>query len=310
MEEEEAVRAILREVLAMAAGEKMSLTGKRWVWPSPVPEEAGLAAQLDLPPALGRLLLKRGIGDAASGEEFLNPSLGQLHSPWLMKGMEKAAGRVFAALEKGEKIVVHGDYDADGITAAVILVETLRELGGEADFFLPSRFAEGYGLHREALTSIREQGAALIITVDCGINAVEEVEFAAGAGMDIIVTDHHRPLVELNGAAAVLNPLQESCSYPFKELSGAGISFKLASALMEKAGRGLPAHRLDLAALGTIADVVPLLGENRVITACGLEQLNTMSRPGIKALVEAAGFGIYLQATPCRARHCLASPRL
>lgn len=268
--------------------EHMSLTGKRWEWPAPAPEAAGLAAKLDLPVAAAGILLQRGINNAGAAGVFLSPSPGQLHSPWLMAGIEGSARRILQALKKEEKICVYGDYDADGITATVILVEALRELGAEADYFLPSRFTEGYGLHKEALASIREKGASLVITVDCGINAVDEVKFAVHCGLDIIVTDHHQPLVSLDGAVAVVNPLQESCPYPYKALSGAGIAFKLASALMEKAGRELPERLLDLAALGTVADVVPLLEENRVIAACGLEQMKTMARPGLKALVEAS----------------------
>ncbi len=241
-------------------------------------------------PALARVLLKRGIKSAGAASAFLDPSPEQLHSPWLMKGMEKAAARIGTALDKGEKIVVHGDYDADGITAAALMVEALRRLGAaDVDFYLPSRFREGYGLHREALEQIAAAGADLVITVDCGINAAAEVNCACGLGLDVIVTDHHQPLDIPGSAAAVLNPLQEGCPYPFKELSGAGIAFKLAQALMERAGAPFPAELLDLAALGTVADVVSLTGENRILVACGLEQMRRRPRLGLKALAEAVG---------------------
>jgi len=270
----------------------MSLSQKRWGEPFPAQSEeaAALAEEIGILPALARVLLNRGIESAGAARAFLYPSPEQLHSPWLMKGMEKAVERIWTALDKGEKIVVHGDYDADGITAAALMVEALRQLGAAAvDFYLPSRFREGYGLHREALEQIAAAGAALVITVDCGINAAAEAACARSLGLDLIVTDHHQPFAELEGAAAVLNPLQEGCPYPFKELSGAGIAFKLASALMEKAGAPFPSGLLDLAALGTAADVVPLLGENRVLVACGLEQLKQAPRLGLQALARATG---------------------
>ncbi|MGB4682719.1 MAG: single-stranded-DNA-specific exonuclease RecJ [Dethiobacteria bacterium] len=270
----------------------MSLAQKRWGDPLPAAsaEAAALAEELGILPALARVLLRRGIKSAGAARAFLYPSQEQLHSPWLMKGMEAAVERICAALERGEKIVVHGDYDVDGITAAALLVEALRELGAAAvDFFLPSRFREGYGLHREALEQIAAGGARLVITVDCGINAAAEIACARSLGLDLVVTDHHQPFGELQGAAAVLNPLQKGCPYPFKELSGAGIAFKLACALMERAGAPFPADLLDLAALGTAADVVPLLGENRVLVACGLEQLRRAPRLGLLALARAAG---------------------
>ena len=270
----------------------MSLSRKRWSVPAvPPPEEAAaLAEALGVRPAVARVLMNRGLGSAGAARAFLDPSLGQLHSPWLMQGMEQAVERICAALEKGEKIVVHGDYDADGITAAALMVEALRQLGAAAaDFYLPSRFREGYGLHREALERIAGEGADLVITVDCGINAAAEAACARELGLDLIITDHHQPFALMDEAAAVLNPLQLGCPYPYKELSGAGIAFKLASALMERAGAPFPAGLLDLAALGTVADVVPLTGENRVLAACGLEQMRREPRPGIRALARAAG---------------------
>ena len=269
----------------------MSLSRKRWSVPAPPPPEeaAALAEELGILPAVARILMNRGLRSAGAASAFLYPSPEQLHSPWLMRGMERAVKRICAALEKGEKIVVHGDYDADGITAAALLVEALRQLGARTvDYYLPSRFREGYGLHREALERIAGEGADLVITVDCGINAADEVNFARGLGLELIITDHHQPLELPEGAAAVLNPLQQGCTYPFRELSGAGIAFKLASALMERAGMPFPAGLLDLAALGTVADVVPLTGENRVLAACGLEQMKRELRLGLRELARAA----------------------
>lgn len=268
----------------------MSLSGKQWVWPRPDQNLVHeMARSLNITPALATLFINRGINDPAEARAFLCPSLDQLCSPWRMAGMEKAVARLMEALRKDEKIMVHGDYDADGITATVILVEALRLLGGRVDYYLPSRFNEGYGLHLEVLKSFRDQGTHLVITVDCGINAVEEVGWAAENGLDIIITDHHQPLTGLQGAVAAINPLQEQCPYPFKELSGSGIAFKVASALMEKAKEPFPEELLDLAALGTTADVVPLLGENRIIVHHGLSVLRRMRRVGFKALAEAVG---------------------
>lgn len=270
----------------------MSLSQKRWGEPAPacVGAVTALAEGLNIMPALARVLFQRGIKGIAAARSFLDPSLNQLHSPWLMRGMEQAVERIGTALEKGEKIVVHGDYDVDGITAAALLVEVLRQLGAAAvDFYLPSRFREGYGLHAAALEQIAAAGTDLLITVDCGANASAEAACARKLGLDLIVTDHHRTFEPLEGAIAVLNPLQEGCRYPFKELSGAGIAFKLAAALKERAGGSFPEDLLDLAALGTAADMVPLRGENRIITAQGLARLQRSPRPGLAALAEVAG---------------------
>ena len=270
----------------------MSLSQKRWDEPASASDGAvtALAEELNIMPALARVLFQRGIKESAAARSFLDPSLERLHSPWLMKGMERAVARICTALEKGEKIVVHGDYDVDGITAAALLMEVLRQLGAAVvDFYLPSRFREGYGLHREALEQIAAAGADLLITVDCGANASSEIACARSLGLDLIITDHHKTFEPLEGAAAVLNPLQEGCRYPFKDLSGAGIAFKLATALKEKKDAAFPEDLLDLAALGTAADMVPLLGENRILTAQGLARLRRAPRPGLEALAKIVG---------------------
>ncbi len=268
----------------------MSLSGKQWIWPDSYTEQAlELSGKMECSPALARLLLKRGISDPGQARAFLHPAKEQLYSPWLMQGMEKAVERLLRAVGNEEKIIIHGDYDADGITASVIMVEALQYLGARVDYFLPSRFDEGYGLHKDPLQQFKAEGASLVVTVDCGINAVKEAEFASGIGLDMIITDHHQPLEPVSSAVAVLNPLQENCPYPYKELSGAGIAFKLASALMEKAKEPFPAQLLDLAALGTAADVVPLLDENRIIVTLGLDVLGSFQRPGFKALADAVG---------------------
>lgn len=268
----------------------MSFRGLEWIWPEPGIDQGPvlkLAGELNVAPALARLLLNRGISDPGQARAFLAPGTDQMHSPMQMLGMEQAVERILKGIELGEKITVHGDYDADGISASVIMVEVLRGLGADVDFFLPSRFEEGYGLHAGPLKQFKEKGTSLVVTVDCGINATDEIAYALSLGLDIIITDHHQPLEKLSGPAAVINPLQEGCSYPFKELSGAGIAFKLAVALCEIKGLAFPENLLDLAALGTAADVVPLLGENRVIVATGLQVLQRLERVGFKALAEA-----------------------
>ncbi len=267
----------------------MSLKGRQWIWPEQNNDELALsfAYRLGLNQALARLLINRGITDHEEARAFLCPSTRQLHSPWLMRGVEEAVTRLLAALDKDEKIMIHGDYDADGIAATAILTETLEQLGANVDYYLPSRFGEGYGLHKEPLKKFKEEGVSLVVTVDCGINASTEVEYAYSLGLDLVITDHHQPLQELQGVTAVLNPHQEKCPYPFKELSGAGVAFKLACALMERSGCSFPEHLLDLVALGTAADVVPLLDENRVLVHTGLAVLRQGQRPGFKALREA-----------------------
>ncbi len=268
----------------------MSLKGKKWIWPEPNSEKANeLSEKLECPPALARLLLKRGIEDPGQARAFLCPAAEQLHSPWLMKGMEEAVERLLQAVSRDEKIIIHGDYDADGITATVIMVEALSQLGANVDYFLPSRFDEGYGLHKDPLEQFKAEGATLVVTVDCGINSETETAFASEIGLDMIITDHHQPLDPVSSAVAVVNPLQKNCPYPYKELSGAGVAFKLASALMEKAEEPFPMHLLDLAALGTAADVVPLMDENRIIVSLGLDELKKFNRVGFKTLAEIVG---------------------
>lgn len=263
----------------------MSLSDREWIWPACDQGRANeLAREINAPPALARLLLKRGIEDSGQAGAFLCPSTEQLYPPGQMLGMEEAVARLLEAIGNDEKIIIHGDYDADGISATVIMVEALNRLGARVDYFLPSRFEEGYGLHIEPLKMFKEDGASLVVTVDCGINAVREAAYASEIGLDLIITDHHQPIDLLPEALSVINPLQRDCPYPFKDLSGAGIAFKLAVALAEKAGRPFPLDLLDLAALGTAADVVPLVDENRVIVAAGLEVLRGLKRIGFRAL--------------------------
>jgi single-stranded-DNA-specific exonuclease len=209
--------------------------------------------------------------------------------PYLLKGMDKAVERLLAALDREEPITIYGDFDADGITATALLVGFLRERGGVVDHYIPSRFIEGYGLNIDALTEIRNRGSTILITVDCGIRALSEVEHAVGLGMDIIITDHHHPGDEIPQALAVINPKQHDDTYPYKGLAGVGLAYKVAQAVNRGLGESDPQAYLDLVAIGTVADLAPLNGENRSFVREGLDRLQRNDRPGIASLVEISG---------------------
>ena len=235
------------------------------------------------PDWLAGLMAVRGVDTAEKAERFLHPSLSQLNDPSLMQGMDKAVALILRALEKKDPIVIYGDYDVDGVCASAILMETIQEMGGRAEFYIPSRHGEGYGLNLAAIEAISEK-CRLLITVDCGVTNIGEVKAARDLGMTVIVTDHHQLGETLPPAHAVLNPLLGE--YPFRRLCGAGVAFKLGQALV-----GLPAmeKRLELCALATVADVVPLIDENRVLVKEGLARMAGSSRPGLKALMRVAG---------------------
>jgi single-stranded-DNA-specific exonuclease len=258
-------------------------------------DAADLAAAAGLSPTLARLLLLRGVSDAEAARRFLSPSLDHLHSPYAMSGMAEAVERLRAALAGKEKILIYGDYDVDGTTAIVILLTAIRLCGGEADFHVPHRLREGYGMKDDVIERAAAEGVRLIISVDTGIRAFEAAQTARRAGVDLIVTDHHLPHEGgVPQALVVLNPNQPGCQYPCKALCGAGVAFKLAHALMEKA---LPDGRklrpllesfLKPLALATIADAVPLVDENRVFASLGLAGLRSPVNVGLKALLEVA----------------------
>ncbi|MEW5921845.1 MAG: single-stranded-DNA-specific exonuclease RecJ [Bacillota bacterium] len=266
---------------------------------------AELAEAMHLPLPLARVLVNRGIKTALEGESFLAPEPEQLHSPFTMKDMEIAAETIWQAIREGRRIAVYGDYDVDGIGATALLFTLLRCLGADVVYYIPDRLAEGYGLNINVITRLAGEGVSLLVTVDCGIGNGLEVAFARERGMEVVITDHHLPAVELPRAAAVVNPLRFDCSYPFKELCGAGIAFKLGQALLERREAAGAGNRnrtvgdpwsgmegyLDLVTLATVADMVPLLGENRVLVTYGLRRMNTELRPGLAALCEAAAVG-------------------
>src|SRR5580704_4175845 len=247
--------------------------------------------------ALARLLIMRGITDAEAAERFLRPSLSHLHPPYLMTGMSGAIDRLEAAIERKESILIYGDYDVDGTTAIVILKTAIELCGGTADFHVPHRIRDGYDMRDDVIETAAAAGIRLIISVDMGIRAFAPAETARRLGVDLIVTDHHLP--GTNGipiALAVVNPNQPGCEYPCKALCGAGVAFKLAQALME---RRLPSGDQaallksfsKIVAIATIADAVPLTGENRVFAKLGLEALRSAVNPGLKALLEVAQVG-------------------
>jgi single-stranded-DNA-specific exonuclease len=255
-------------------------------------EAAGeLARAAGVDPAVARLLILRGIADAESARRFLHPSLDHLHDPMRLAGMREAVDRLLKAVASGERIAVHGDYDVDGITATVILRRTLELLGGEVVHFVPDRMKDGYGLNTPAIERLHAEGARVVVSVDCGIRGAEAARRAKDLGVDLIITDHHEPDEDLPPALAVVNPKRRDCTYPDKNLAGVGVALKLVQALTARGGRGtwLPAF-VKIAAIGTLADVVPLVGENRVIARLGLEQLSKgPHKAGLRALIESAG---------------------
>lgn len=266
--------------------------GPRWKIASSSPEDAGaLALETGLPPVVAELLFARGIATAAEVADFFSPDVSRLHDPLALKGAPEAADRLVRAARAGERIVVFGDYDVDGVTAVAQLKAALLRAGADAVSFLPHRLRDGYGLKPDTVRRVlAELSPSVLITVDCGITAVEGVACARAAGVDVIVTDHHLVPEQLPAGAIVVNPRQPGCPYPYKELAACGLAFKIAQAVAKRAGFGFSTDSLLRAAcLGTIADLVPLTGENRIIAAAGLAALAAPSAPGLRALLAEAG---------------------
>lgn len=257
--------------------------GLRWRRPEPLPDSVDRALQAFTPP-LRSVLFGRGFQSAVEARHFLSKSTDRLHDPFELPGMEQATGLLLKAMEAKTPIVVYGDYDADGVTATALLLEFLRSLGGRVTHYLPDRFEEGYGLNRQAVRRLAAEGCQLLLTVDCGVRALSEVEEAKSAGMSVLLTDHHHPGASLPAADSIVNPRLPTASYPFPGLAGVGLAYKLAQALAVRLGRKTPEALLDLVALGTVADLAPLVDENRVLVARGLEVLNRGGRPGLEAL--------------------------
>ena len=279
---------------------------KEWNVCEPVPGLASFAADIAASPMIAGILWHRGIRTKEEADAFLYPEQQPFLDPFLMRDMDKAVSRIEGAIEGHERIVVYGDYDVDGISAVSVLLHNLRKLGANADFYIPDRMTEGYGLNRKALETIAS-GASLLVSVDCGIASVADVAAMQGK-LDMIITDHHLPGSELPPALAVLNPHRTDCPYPDKELCGAGVAFKLCQALWQRMEGKAFAGDLELVALGTVADLVPLRGENRRIVKEGLARMTETSFVGLSALIEIAG----LKGKPINAGHVgfMLAPRL
>jgi single-stranded-DNA-specific exonuclease len=264
------------------------------IWNTKPHDEAAastLANALGVSPITARLLAIRGLVDPDEAARFLNPTLDQLYDPFRLAGLECATDRLTAAIANRERISIHGDYDVDGITSTVILRRALELLGGNVTHFIPERLTDGYGLQPATVTRLHGEGVQLIVSVDCGIRGADAARRARDLGVDLIITDHHEPDAELPDACAVVNPKRHDCNYPDKNLAGVGVALKLVQALCQRAGKTawLPAF-VKIASIGTLADVVPLVGENRIIAKLGLQMLTKgPHKVGLRALLEAAG---------------------
>ncbi|MBK7970797.1 MAG: single-stranded-DNA-specific exonuclease RecJ [Bacteroidetes bacterium] len=237
------------------------------------------------------MLVQRGHSTYEKAKEFFRPELKMLHDPYLMKDMEKAIARIDKAIAGKEKIMVFGDYDVDGTTAVALVYTFLKKRYSLVDFYIPDRYKEGYGISNRGIEWADEQGISLIIALDCGIKSIDKIEYAKTFGIDFIICDHHRPGAELPDAVAVLDPKRNDCDYPFKELSGCGVGFKLIQAyvMAHKLEFTELEEYLDLVAISIAADIVPIVGENRILTYYGLKRLNSKPRPGIKAILDISG---------------------
>jgi single-stranded-DNA-specific exonuclease len=257
-----------------------------------------LADELHISHTLASILVRRGITTREQAHIFFRPTMDDLHDPYLMDGMKLAVERIIGAVQSGEQITVYGDYDVDGTNGTALLYAFLQSLGAKVRFYIPERLKEGYGVSNAGIERAHEAGTRLLVTVDCGITAHPQVEYARTLGMEVIICDHHEPGERAPSAYAVLDPLKPACQYPFKYLSGCGVAFKLVQALFTHeyvqtrlGGESLEAlaSYLDFVALATTADIVPLTGENRTLVKLGLELINTRPRPGIRALIESSG---------------------
>jgi single-stranded-DNA-specific exonuclease len=267
--------------------------GKRWRIADYDPVSASaLALALGISPLLAHLLIRRGCTTPETSQAFLDAPSAALHDPWSMAGMAAAVARLQSAIADQESILVCGDYDVDGVTGMALLVSGLRRAGAEVSYAVPNRLEHGYGLPSEIVEQAAAAGVRVLVTVDHGISAVAPTRLARDRGLDVIICDHHLPPAVLPPANAILNPRQVDCGYPFKELCGVGIAFKLLQALYGLEADDETRPLLDLVALGTIADLVPLIGENRILVKHGLAQLAATDRPGIRALAEVAGIAL------------------
>lgn len=265
---------------------------KEWRLKDPADPEnvARLSAELGIDPVLSSLLVSRGVRTFSEARSFFRPDLSMLHDPFLMKDMDRAVERLETAVRSGEKILVYGDYDVDGTTAVALVYSFLRKITPRVDFYIPDRYDEGYGVSLKGIDWAAANGFSLIITLDCGIKAIDKVEYAAGKGIDMIICDHHLPEDQLPEASAVLDPKREDCHYPFDDLSGCGVGFKLVQAYSSR--NGIPFERLlpllDLLVVSIASDLVTVVGENRILAHFGLRMLNEYPRIGLQAMINLA----------------------
>ena len=251
-----------------------------------------ISQKYNLNKLLSTILANRNIIDEKDIKQFLSPTRKDFHDPFLIHDMEKAVERIIKAIEKQEKVTIYGDYDVDGITSITVLKSFLKDIGVDADFYIPNRLNEGYGLNKEAINKIVSEKYDLMITVDCGISGIEEIDYANSLGLDVIVTDHHEPGDEIPKAIAVIDNKREDSTYPFRELAGVGVAFKLCQALGMRLGLKEESYLkyLDIVCVGTISDIVPLVDENRVITKLGLLLVKQTKNLGLRAIINSSGY--------------------
>jgi len=260
-----------------------------FIRPADLEGQGRLSSAFGIEPVTAQILINRGFKEVEEVKSFLSPDLSSLPDPFFLPDMDRAVDRIVSAIKNNERIALYGDYDVDGITGVALLMRFLRKIGHEPLVFIPNRLSEGYGLHRSALETLKSKGASLVITVDCGVRSKNEIEFALANGMDVIVTDHHES-DELPAGYILLNPKRPDAGLKEKEIAGCGVAFFLLTALKKKLGIETdPQEHLDLVALGTIADVVPLTGINRIFAKFGMEEARVSMKPGVRTLINVSG---------------------
>lgn len=271
----------------------MTTQNKRWITKELPPQEKAraLATALNVNPYVAALLAQRNVETFEEAKSFFRPSLTELHDPFLMRDMDKAVVRLMHAIEKNERILIYGDYDVDGTTSVSVFYGFLKKQYTNIEYYIPDRYKEGYGVSKAGMEYARDTQAKLIVSLDCGIRSVDMVLLAKSFGIDFIICDHHNPGDELPQAIAILDPKQKNCFYPYKELSGCGVGFKLLQALCMRAGYSSEVlfEEIDLLAISICSDIVPITGENRIFTYFGIQKLNESPRPGIQAIIDVSG---------------------
>ncbi|WP_375578777.1 DHH family phosphoesterase [Marivirga tractuosa] len=266
---------------------------KKWIIaPEPAPNKVDdLSQAININPILSKILINRGVTNFSQAKSYFRPSIEHCHDPFLMKDMSVAVNRLIKAVESKEAILIYGDYDVDGSTSVSMMYSFLKSYCEKLHYYIPDRYLEGYGISKKGIDYAEEENCSLIISLDCGIKALDQVDYSNSKNIDFIICDHHNPGQNLPKAIAVLDPKRKDCSYPYKELSGCGVGFKLIQAFCIQ--KNIPEHHafelLDLVAISIAADIVEVTGENRILAFYGLEKINFNPRPGIKALLQASG---------------------